>query len=587
MSAASGVPATGAQHSLGSDIRFPIRTLDLTGAAKAWLRRPQEPSDAWHIACTRSGVTSIFAPAADVPVVVHKRVWRRPAVVGTAAVAVIVAAAVALEVRRLTLLNTQVRVELEAWLSHRLASDVTIDRLDVSLLPKARVRARGITIRVPGRPDLPPFVTVASWSGTAQLTYRGIRHFEQVSLSGVRITVPPRRMADLRSSTRPRREGRGRPPSFSIDRLDADRVAVVVLPRDSTREPHAWDVRDLRMTQFSFDEATPFEATVDTPLPTDRATVTGTVGPWPRGDFDQLPLAGSYALNGRLDGVPGMTGAIAVRGRALGTLDRLATSGEVTSPAAGLEGAHGAALPMTAVYEALFDATNSDVRLSHIRLTIGEAAMIASGQVIRAAGASSRALSLRVRNASARGSVDLLRLILDPAPVRGALDFDVAVEMQAADRPVLDRLSISGRFDLRQARFVDDTVQGALDAVSARGLGTPGTVTPKVPIDARGTVRFSGGDLHLQRASLAVPGAEVEGGGTYTLGRDIVAFRGVAKLQARLSQTQRGVKRWLLKPFNPLFARGGAGTRLVLTVSGARATPEVDIDLTASVRGER
>lgn len=569
-------------------MRCPITDLDHTRGAPFAGRAEVHAERAWHMACTRKSVISIFAPAAaGTPGVRPHARWRRPLVLASAAAVILVGAAIGFEMRRLTLLNSQVRQELEAWLSDRLASDVTIDRLDVSLAPDVRVRARGITVRIPDRPDLPPFVTVDRWSGRARLSYLGIRHFDEVTLSGVRITVPPRRMADLRSSAPPGRPGRGRPPTFTIDRLAADRVTIVVLPRTTAREPHAWDVRDLRMTRFSFDEATPFEASVDTPLPADRAAVSGTVGPWPRGDFDQLPLSGAYALTGTLDGVPGLRGAITVRGRALGTLERLATSGEVSSPGASIEGGRGVALPIAATYDALFDATNSDVRVTSMRVAIGEAAMVASGQVVRAAGARQREISLQVRSESARGAVDLLRLLLHPGPLRGGLDFDVALRIAPSDRPVLDRLSLDGRFDLRAARFVDHSIQGALDTVSAQGRGRPATVVPRVPITARGRVNFSAGRLRLARATLAVPGAAVEGGGTYSVSRDVVAFRGVAKLEARLSQTQGGVKRWLLKPLNPLFAKDGAGTRLVLSVTGARETPAVDIDFTASIRGRR
>jgi hypothetical protein len=40
-------------------------------------------------------------------------------------------------------------------------------------------------------------------------------------------------------------------------------------------------------------------------------------------------------------------------------------------------------------------------------------------------------------------------------------------------------------------------------------------------------------------------------------------------------------------PLDPLLSRDGAGTRVVLDISGTRNAPAVDVDLGASLRGRR
>lgn len=513
--------------------------------------------------------------------------WRRRHKVVAGVVAVMVAATIGV-VRWTRLADERLRTELEAWLSDRLASDVRLEQVEVTLLPQVQVRGRGLTLRIRNRPDLPPFVTIGSWSGTARLGRLGIRQFDEVRLSSVAIVIPPRRLADIRPATAPgavRR--RRRPPQMRIDRLVADHVVLRVMPRDAAREPHEWDIRDLHLDPFSFDLASPFAASIDTPLPSARADVTGTVGPWPRGDFDQLPLAGEYVLQGQLEDVPGLRGALSVQGRALGTLDRLATVGTASSPAAGFVSAEGGTLPLDVAFEALFDATSSDVHLTRLDARAGRALVSASGHIVREKGARTRRVSLKVTSPPTSSAADMLRLLVDGdrPPVQGALAVDAALELAAGDRDVLDRLHVSGTFDLRGARFSNERVQGVLEEISQRGLGWPDPPAPEVRAHLSGQMTLSGRDLALARVALGVPGAAVSGAGHYSLASQAIDFHGVTRLDAPLSQTQRGMRRWLLKPFNRLLARGGAGTRVVLDVRGTRAAPVVDVDLAASLRG--
>jgi hypothetical protein len=64
-------------------------------------------------------------------------------------------------------------------------------------------------------------------------------------------------------------------------------------------------------------------------------------------------------------------------------------------------------------------------------------------------------------------------------------------------------------------------------------------------------------------------------------------FRGVARLDARASRTQRGARRLLLLPVDPLLRRDGAGTRLVLDIRGTKTEPKLDLDIGASLRGRQ
>jgi hypothetical protein len=89
------------------------------------------------------------------------------------------------------------REELERWLSARLRSDVRLDSLDVQLRPSLRVEGVNLVLRIAGRPDLPPFITIKRVSGSGGFTTLRAKRLTEVRLEGVEIHVPPGRSADL------------------------------------------------------------------------------------------------------------------------------------------------------------------------------------------------------------------------------------------------------------------------------------------------------------------------------------------------------------------------------------------------------
>jgi hypothetical protein len=506
-------------------------------------------------------------------------------------VAILIVGAAVLAVQRWTLtLEPRLHRELEAWLSDRLHADVTLERVDVQLFPRITADARALTIRIRNRPDLPPFITIGQWSGNADLSPAGIRHFTEVRLSDVTIRVPPRRLDDIRGPRppdQPRR--RRRPPQFRVDRLVADRLVIEVASRDAARDPHAWDVRDLLMEPFSFDVASPFSATVDTPLPSDRAVVNGVAGPWPDGSFRDLPLEGRYRLEGDLARVAGLVGRLVVEGRALGTLERLATQGTARVAQAGFRAEGVGTLPLVVDYEAVVDATKSDVVINKARATAGGAIVEASGHVVKHKGTAGRHVQLTVRSPSRSNAGDLLRLFVDGSrpPISGTLGLTADVDLRPGTDDVLDRLSFSGTFTLEGARFANAKIQHALDELSNRGLGRPKDASLRVPASIRGAVRLQRRQLGVRQVTLTVPGARIDAAGRYSLKDQSLGFHGIARLDARLSRTQSGLARVLLRPLDPFFARDSAGARVVLDVRGTRQNPVVDIDLGASLRGRR
>ena len=78
--------------------------------------------------------------------------------------------------------------------------------------------------------------------------------------------------------------------------------------------------------------------------------------------------------------------------------------------------------------------------------------------------------------------------------------------------------------------------------------------------------------------AFAIPGAAVNIGGSFDMGADMLDFHGALMLDAKVSQTQTGWKRWVLRPVDPFFSKRGAGTFLHIKVVGSAKDPQFGPD---------
>jgi len=87
------------------------------------------------------------------------------------------------------------------------------------------------------------------------------------------------------------------------------------------------------------------------------------------------------------------------------------------------------------------------------------------------------------------------------------------------------------------------------------------------------------GVITLPTLDYTVPGAVVILNGTYGVDSGAVAFEGVAKLEATVSEIVGGWKGFLLKPVDRFFKKDGAGTQVPIHIRGTRDNPQFGIDL--------
>jgi len=89
-----------------------------------------------------------------------------------------------------------------------------------------------------------------------------------------------------------------------------------------------------------------------------------------------------------------------------------------------------------------------------------------------------------------------------------------------------------------------------------------------------GTFKLENEVITFRSLSFAVPGSGVDLAGSYDLDRDALDFHGTLRLEARVSETMSGWKRWALKPVDPFFSKEGSGTLLRIQVVGTSKEPQ-------------
>jgi len=269
-------------------------------------------------------------------------------------------------------------------------------------------------------------------------------------------------------------------------------------------------------------------------------------------------------------------------GRFAGSLSSVNVRGEATVPDFRLRQA-GNPVPLQTSFEVLVDGTNGDTILKPVKGTLGSTTFTTSGGIIKNEADIRRTISLDV--IMPRGNLrDLLTLSMKSTPLmEGRIFLKARIDIPPLTTTVREKLLLDGQFEISRGRFLRSTIQDQIDSLSRRGRGQPTNegIDEVVSVMA-GKFNLENEVITFRSLSFAVPGSGVDLAGTYDLGRDTLDFHGTLKLQAKVSQTMTGWKRWVLKPIDPFFSKQGSGTLLRIQVVGTSKEPKFGRD-----RGDR
>lgn len=489
-----------------------------------------------------------------------------------------------------------IRAQAIEYLSKRFDSHVELGALRVHLPntsplrilltrgrgAQARVEGEGLSLRHKNRQDVPPMLTMKKFAFDVDLgaLFGSPKRVPLVTLEGLEIAVPPSgQRPSLGKGSGEETPGEHNGPWVLIDRVMIHDARLAILPADPTKVPLRFDIQSLVLSSAGPGAAMHYDAALTNPKPPGAIHSTGTFGPWSAEEPGDTPLAGEYRFEKADLGVfNGIAGILNSRGTFEGTLDSVHARGEASVPDFRLKRS-GNPVPLQTHFEVLVDGTNGNTILQPVHATLGSTRFLTSGAVIKHEG--DRRRSIRLAVSMPHGNLrDILRLAMKEAPfMEGELALQTKIDLPPLSGNVRERLMLDGSFEVRDGKFLRSKIQDKIDDLSRRAQGQPknGEID-EVVSGMQGSFRLDDQVIEFRSLSFRVPGAEVALKGSYDLGADAIDFHGAVRLEAKVSQTQTGWKRWALKPVDPFFAKNGAGTFLRIKVEGNSTEPKFGLD---------
>jgi hypothetical protein len=491
-----------------------------------------------------------------------------------------------------------IRQQAILYLQERFDSEVELATLRVSL-PKvsplklllrhghdttAIVEGEDISLHHKGRRDVPPMFLMKHFSFEVDLgsLFDVPKKVRRVTLDGMEINIPPK---GERPKFGPDEEqpkglyGRPEDPGVIIEEVFIMNSVLTILPKDKSKKPLRFDLHRVTLESAGTNIAMKYNAALTNAKPPGEILSEGTFGPWVADEPGDTPLAGEYNFDDADLGVfKGIAGILDSTGRFEGTLSSIAVHGQATVPNFRLKQA-GNPVPLSTRFEVLVDGTNGNTTLKPVIGTLGKTNFTTSGAVIKRETDVHRSVSLDVT--MPRGNLhDLLTLAMKGPPfMEGRIYLKTKIDIPPLTGTVREKLLLDGQFEISDARFLKSSIQDQIDTLSRRGQGQPkNKEIDQVLSGMAGAFNLENEMMTFRSLSFAVPGAGVDLAGSYDLDSEVVDFHGTLKLQAKVSQTMTGWKRWVLKPVDPFFSKQGAGTLLRVQVVGSAKKPEFGRD---------
>lgn len=483
-----------------------------------------------------------------------------------------------------------IRREAIEYLEKRFDSDVTLTALRVRLPNKsplqlivsrghgalAHVEGEGISMRHRGNPDAPPMFVMKAFTFDVDIgtLFDRQKMVHSVTIDGMEINIPPK-------GQRPHFEGGDDRPNTGvmIEHVVITNSMLTILPKEKEKEPLRFDLHRVELESAGKDVAMKYDALLTNAKPPGEIHSEGTFGPWAATEPGNTPLAGNYQFDHADLGVfSGIAGILDSTGQFEGSLSSISVHGQASVPNFRLE-ISGNPVRLTTRFDVLVDGTNGNTILKPVVGTIGTTTFTTSGGVIKHEINDHRGISLDVTmpNGNLR---DLLTLGMKGAPfMEGRISLTTKIDIPPLSGKVRQKLHLDGKFQIAQARFLKSKIQEKIDTFSRRGQGRPqDEEIVDIESGLAGTFKLANEVITFNSLSFAVPGAGVDLAGSYDLRNDALDFHGALKLQAKVSETMTGWKRWLLKPVDPFFAKQGAGTLLRIQITGSSKDPQVGRD---------
>ncbi len=509
------------------------------------------------------------------------------------------------------------RKQLIEYLEKRFDSSVDVGKLDFEVPALSpwelwRTGAKGRILKVWGenfklhwkrRTDIPPMIEFRRVTFDVDLgsLLEGPKIIQLVTLEGLRITMPPKgerptagpkdkskddkTIADikkpdvdpnLQAGAEPKKDGLG----VVIQKIVADGAFFQILPKNPKKLPLEFDLYKLTLTSQGDGKPLAYTTELKNPKPPGLVISSGYFGPWVKEDPRQTPLEGVYKFaNADLGIFKGIDGILDSTGKFSGVVEEIHAEGVCNVPKFSLT-LSGNPVPLYVKYNALIDGTDGDVYLKPVQAKLDKTPITAQGEIVHIEGRKGRSIRLDV--AVQNGDIeDVIELAMKGKNkfLDGKINVKAKLDIPPGDIPVEKKINIAGEFHIDEANFTSSAVQDKIDTLSRKGQGKPKDPTiENVPAKFRGTFTMDNGIIKFDPVTFNVPGAMVRLNGDFQTEGSVIDLRGSLRLEAKVSETFGGWKKFVLKPIDPLFAKNGAGTFLRIAVTGAKDDIKFGLD---------
>lgn len=477
-------------------------------------------------------------------------------------------------------------------LSARFNSPVELDRLELSVSRNILVTGGGLRILYlagPTKPDAHPaagrpMLVVRSFefrTGWRELLAPTTRVLA-VKVQGLEVNIPPKEDRGMAVADHPRPRGQS-VLALAVDRIECADAKVVLETSVPGKKPLEFDIRKVTLTDVGADKPLGYSAVLVNPKPVGDVQATGHFGPWQSDSPRDTPIDGSYTFShADLGSIHGIDGMLDSTGRYSGTLGNVEVNGVADVPEFRLD-ISDHALPLHVEFRAGVDGMTGDTRLDSVKARIGRSDVTAVGAVTRTTGVKGHTTELNAVMAHGRlEDIQTLTTKGRPSLMQGSLTWKAHILIPPGQVSVSRKMELQGTFAIREATLNNLKMQEKLDALSMRAQGKPRLANAqdaeRVGSSLSGRFSQANALLDLTEIHCELPGAAITMNGQMQLVPSTFEFHGTVRTQATASQMTTGWKSMILKPFDGLLKKNGAGLELPIKVTGTRGTYDLRLD---------
>jgi hypothetical protein len=467
-------------------------------------------------------------------------------------------------------------------LHNQFHADVQLDSVQMKMYPSIQVSGAGLRMYAEGREDLPPLISIKSF--TAQAHWLGLirfpHHISHVTLVGLEITVPTGQPGD---DEQPRSGNLlARVNGALLDDVQTDNAKVTVMPKQADKQPEVVDIATLRAHSVSGDGKMAAEAVLRSAVPPGIILSSGTFGPWDGDVPARTPVSGSFSFkNADLSTVPGgAAGILSLEGHYDGVIEKISADGTAEVPNFSTNTSEHP-VDLTATFHVIVDGANEATVLQPLDVHFLRTTLHATGIVAGTPGQQGKAVSLDLSATDARIEDILVLTVKDQPAMTGNVRLHTTLLLPAGPQnDPMNQIVLNGAFDVDQVVFTDHAAEQKVNTLSMRSQGQTGDVPDdNVASEMHGKFNVQNGVMTFSDLRFDVPGAQVQMVGTFGLAHQTFDMRGTLDMDVAVSQTTTGVKSFLLKAVNPLFAKPGGGSRIYFKMLGTEKVPIYLLDL--------